>query len=918
MSGGDRDVSAQTTDIEVVNVGVAKYSTAGSKDKLTLDTSVMTGLQKVIVKDDMSAAANGVKYVIDNLAAGVATGVSGGKAGAEVTVNYKTTSGTTDEATFSVENTAKAGTVTIAGIETVTVSATGTKNEIAALTAAAAKTLKVTGAGAVSIADVSGSTVLTTIDASTNTGGVTVGAAAATINDAVTKVVGGTGNDSFTFTASRVASTDTIDGGDGTDTINLVGGSLGEAHANIKGFEVLAITDTGASYDVSKLSASTITEVKASSTGGAVGVSNLTTQSVSLSGDAPTTVTLAAKDAKSTLSVTLDNGTGKNTDGVDVTTLTTTNVKTLNLASNDTNNSLTGTNTNSAGGIQAEVVTVNATAATELTFTGTKTKSIDGSASTAALTITASSAYADATSKVGVSVKTGSGNDTITTTAQNDTIVAGAGNDTVNLSDGNDSIDLGAGNDKLVIASADWATLTADDTIAGGDGTDTISITAAATQNYNLSGAYSAKISNVSSIEKIELNVAALTNTEVATLTIDDATLSAAGNALTLAVKDNDLAVTTTAADINAGSVVLSNGTITLDGTGFDSILKYTGGNAKENITGGTAADVFTYATTAYLSANDVIKGGAGGDTIVFSQSSADKTITAAQLAGVQSVGTINLDGVDGANTNKTTITLSAAVATAMAESGTLTIKSVNAAGAADDTGAIKVDGTLVGTDVGLVISGALGADTLIGGAGNDVITSLKGSDTVDLSAGGVDKVNFLLMTQNSGGADTIKGFTLAGTGSTAATGADVIQFAVKNSTDATNKGKVFTTDTSTYGFQFHADHQDVAAGGSEVLTANSFAAVTSGTTVALNKVSVISGTGIDGNTPGNINLGATNGSAIVVFYNIATQRAEISYAVESNTTAGADSLTLIGVLDGKSLSDLAGLTIDNFAVYGV
>jgi Ca2+-binding RTX toxin-like protein len=478
----------------------------------------------------------------------------------------------------------------------------------------------------------------------------------------------------------------------------------------------------------------------------------------------------------------------------------------MNINSNDSNSSLTTTNTNSAGGIATATVNVAATAATALTFTGTTTKIINGASSTGALTIDAAAAFADSTTKVGVSITTGSGKDTISAlTAQNDTVNTGAGNDTISdLAAGDDTINLGDGDDTLSIAAANFANLTSADKIDGGLGVDSLSVTAANGGTYSFKGANAANLSGVTGIERFELNVTALTGTQTAAMQFDDATMSVAGNALTLVAKPNSTAVAGVVAVLDTSAVVLSSGTVTLDASTFGSILGYVGGNAKETITGGTQADVFTYSTSAYLAGTDVIKGGTGADVLVLSEVAA-KTITAAQLVGVSSVGTINLDGVDGNNTAAIKITLSAAVATAMAESDALTVRSINASAAVDDTGKITVDGSTVGSDVALTLTGALGIDTLSGGAGADQISGGAAKDVLT-GNGGKDTFNFVATATAT--TDTIKDFD-AGTSTTTvdtfkvtlaaatwATGATII---TASSGAAANDSRVVLLDTASY-----------------------------------------------------------------------------------------------------------------------
>ncbi len=74
-------------------------------------------------------------------------------------------------------------------------------------------------------------------------------------------------------------------------------------------------------------------------------------------------------------------------------------------------------------------------------------------------------------------VTTGVGNDTIDGSNAIDIINTGAGNDVVRAAGGADGIDLGAGNDDVDPGSAD--NVNAFNTVAGGDGTDTIRFTSA-------------------------------------------------------------------------------------------------------------------------------------------------------------------------------------------------------------------------------------------------------------------------------------------------------------------------------------------------------------------------------------------------------------------------------------------------------
>ena len=132
------------------------------------------------------------------------------------------------------------------------------KNKISTLTAAGVKTLNISGAGALEITGFSGTPALapTTINASTNTGGVIITAATATT---ATTITGGAGND--TLTGGSVA--DILTGGAGNDTIN---GSLladiltGGAGKDTFRYGAITTTDSTGGTQTGTVSFDTITD----------------------------------------------------------------------------------------------------------------------------------------------------------------------------------------------------------------------------------------------------------------------------------------------------------------------------------------------------------------------------------------------------------------------------------------------------------------------------------------------------------------------------------------------------------------------------------------------------------------------------------------------------------------------------------
>jgi len=111
-----------------------------------------------------------------------------------------------------------------------------------------------------------------------------------------------------------------------------------------------------------------------------------------------------------------------------------------------------------------KVVTITGDKNLDLTFVGTNgtntavgaggaVNSIDGSAATGKLNINTAGVTADDKAGVGLTVKGGSANDTITL-AQKATVDAGAGNDTIKTAATGGTLTGGAGNDKFDVAAS--------------------------------------------------------------------------------------------------------------------------------------------------------------------------------------------------------------------------------------------------------------------------------------------------------------------------------------------------------------------------------------------------------------------------------------------------------------------------------
>jgi Ca2+-binding RTX toxin-like protein len=332
-----------------------------------------------------------------------------------------------------------------------------------------------------------------------------------TFTAGVINVSGGAGNDTITD-ATALAASDTIAGGDGTDTLSSTYALVAGAYAavpttrTITGIETLSLStavtgalnavavDTGittvtmavnatnTSADVTfNAGASTLNIGPATGTAGTITTlltvngattdgDNITIKNNNLStANAFSSAAGAAVNITSTNAETLTLNTGSYTTAVPQIAGTVTVTGSTGFQTAETL-VITGANILTLAAVTADVINASAMTATTgtvlTTVTGTTAQTVTGSAGNDVL-------VADTTSNV--SINGGAGNDTITGGIGNDTLLGGLGADVITSGAGNDSVDAGAGDDSLT------ATLSAADTLIGGDGTDTLTLNIIAT-----------------------------------------------------------------------------------------------------------------------------------------------------------------------------------------------------------------------------------------------------------------------------------------------------------------------------------------------------------------------------------------------------------------------------------------------------
>ena len=487
----------------------------------------------------------------------------------------------------------------------------------------------------------------------------------------------GSGDDAYTSVNTSTSQTlnagDNINGGAGNDTLNITSTSALAAGTGVtaSGFETVSITATGGAFSLDATQMTGITAITNSgSTGADVTVTGLTGKvAINLTGaNANTTVTHAAAAVVGTadaLALTL-NGANTTTSG----TLTANGFETINV------------NAVGATGSSTTALTIADDSLQTLAVTGAGASAIVATFSGAAGTIVATATGGDG--------------------AETLTVTPGAS--------GLMSVSTGAGNDRVNISS-----IAATHTINGGEGTDTLSTSAAitTTTGANISGFETVRVSGGATVALPSTNT-------VATFTIADA----GGGTLTNLAASGTVNLTT------GGAATVTN---TTGWTGTtDAITVNVGAASGTGSTGaGTAslvnAALIETATINNLQASADVTGRSMGVTgsalktmTVVSSGTAPITITGGgATAATSALTTVDASAVNGAVTNSAT----------MISTAGFTLKT----GAGADA--------LSGGSFNDTLNGGAGNDTLTGGAGVDSLTGGAGADTFMYTANSANSV---------------------------------------------------------------------------------------------------------------------------------------------------------------------------------
>ncbi|MCX7374503.1 MAG: hypothetical protein NTW56_19070 [Alphaproteobacteria bacterium] len=306
----------------------------------------------------------------------------------------------------------------------------------------------------------------------------------------------------------------------------------------------------------------------------------------------------------------------------------------------------------------------------------------------------------------GVTFTGNAGADSFTGGAGNDTILGGAGDDLIAGQAGVDSLVGGAGNDVFFISPSEYS---AAETVSGGDDIDTFRVNDVAVGSILLDA------TNVTGIEHIQIAGTDLSGNAVFTGTAA-VNVNASALAGILSITGNDGANSIIGGD-DAQSINGGGGNDTLVGNAGNDTLN--GGAGRDSIDGG--AD------------NDVITGGAGNDT----------------LNG--GLGTNTLDyGAETGTVDTTTFRATVNLNTGIATDTFGNVDSIT----------LNTFRDVLGTAFRDNLTGNNNANMLVGGEGNDQLTGLGGNDTL-MGGDGTERMNGgagndLLVGGN--GADTMSG----------------------------------------------------------------------------------------------------------------------------------------------------------------
>ena len=591
-----------------------------------------------------------------------------------------------------------------------------------------------------------------------------IGDDAVTLTGGTNDVQTGDGDDIIT-TSTNLAVGDRIDGGDGTDTLEVIHTGLATipTTTNLTSIERIAIQDTvHQSLDFSALTSITGIELDSGTT-----VDNATINTVLGSGQALTLDSITDGD---TAAASLADGGIKISQANSITA--------LDLTLDDMGPNSANTNTNLFVDIAGTgVATANITSANDsfivlensgaalsvLNLTGSGTLGIQGALPDSVTTINGTNSTANLTVTSGAGDDTiigGAGNDSITLTGGTNNVTGGNGNDTIILSTGNDTVTTGSGDDNVTAAagSNNITTGANNDQITIRGGTNTVN-TGDNNDVVNSSGGDS-NITTESGNDQVTLSGSG-TNTVNTGSNNDAVNASAGNNNITTESGSDQVTLSGGTNTVNTGS---NGDTINVSG-GVNNITTADGGD-QVTLTGGTnTVDTGSSADTVTLSTGtDTVDTGSGNDTV-----EAGGTLTTADT----------IDGGADTDTIASTVAMTDALAARLSNFEIFDIK--GSGGVTHDVSALT---GLTSLKVSAALTGAV------------VVTDLAVGAEVDFSAAIANNLTINQINAAGGGTDTL---TFDFSGGTYTTGASIIASNIETVTLKTSAAGTKTVSGATF-----------------------------------------------------------------------------------------------------------------------
>jgi Ca2+-binding RTX toxin-like protein len=761
VGGATLGTGVSTNSVEILSINAVTAT--------TVDTSLMPGI--ATVRNNGSLADT----TVSGLGGLANVEVVGSSANMTLSfTNAATTVGTADAISVTLNGSAStaSNTVTVNGVETFNVVATGTPSGSADTrsTTLASNTLTnvaISGSvdSSISVNLVGATTTVTgTITGGDN--GDTV-ALTADATDLLSVNLGG-GTDRLTI--GSIGATQTLNGGAGNDTLVSSVAITTTTGANISGFEAVSV----GAVSVALPATNVISGVTFTGTGGSVtGVASGATITQAATGT--NTVVNTAWATPTTDALTINVGTATSTGAV-TQALTATGIDTVTI-----NNlqSPTDSTARSVGLTSANLtaMTVNSAGAAGITITGggVLLNNINASGVNGAITsVTATTAAA------GFSLTTGAGADSLTGGTGNDTLNGGGANDTITGGVGIDSLTGGAGTDTFVYAAnavgAVVSSLAAPDVIADFvSGTDKLQITQAVT----------AFIGNFASVSSAQAAAAADARGNLAYYITGDkqlyvvaATNGVASTTDTVITLPNT--ATLAAADLQLGSQGANAAAITITAPGILSLTANAGASAVTTNLDDTINQASTVNPGTGTAGGSSISGGLGNDTYNLTVAT-QAALTSLTTSGANTTS-VALNSVEVANITVTASTGAVTLGTLPTGLNTLTVTGTDgnaglSATVAATGQAITVANTTLAGTASTITFGDFATQSATTGSANDTFNTIS-RDGINANGGAGDdtfNVGNVAAFDNDSVMITLTG----GTGTDALTFADGLTLAV-------------------------------------------------------------------------------------------------------------------------------------------